>query len=188
MVLHRDLKPANLLIGGIHAAPDNTSYVGARYGMVKVADFGLSRVTTLLKADLTPATVRTMLLVSRTVCSQALAYLATFSTLHICCTSGCAVRLCSQTVQSCNICGRCTVSCAPDWMGSVEHDHLQCQCSLAALQSFASRMDSRNDSRTSHNWQDSVNDTVNSMTLRARSCDELDKEASFLECTAVFQD
>jgi serine/threonine protein kinase len=57
MVLHRDLKPANLLIGGIHAAPDNTSYVGARYGMVKVADFGLSRVTTLLKADLTPATV-----------------------------------------------------------------------------------------------------------------------------------
>ena len=50
MVLHRDLKPANLLIGGIHAAPDNTSYVGARYGMVKVADFGLSRVTTLLKA------------------------------------------------------------------------------------------------------------------------------------------
>lgn len=64
MVLHRDLKPANLLIGGIHAAPDNTSYVGARYGMVKVADFGLSRVTTLLKADLTPATVRDYCLLS----------------------------------------------------------------------------------------------------------------------------
>lgn len=58
MVLHRDLKPANLLIGGIHASPDNTTYVGARYGLVKVADFGLSRVTTLLKADLTPAAVR----------------------------------------------------------------------------------------------------------------------------------
>ncbi len=57
MVLHRDLKPANLLIGGIHASPDNTTYVGARYGLVKVADFGLSRVTTLLKADLTPAAV-----------------------------------------------------------------------------------------------------------------------------------
>lgn len=42
-------------------------------------------------------------------------------------------------------------------------------------------MDSRNDSRTSHNRQDSVNDTVNSMTLRARFCDELDKEASCLE-------
>ena len=62
MVLHRDLKPANLLIGGIHASPDNTTYVGARYGLVKVADFGLSRVTTLLKADLTPASVRRLLL------------------------------------------------------------------------------------------------------------------------------
>jgi hypothetical protein len=48
-------------------------------------------------------------------------------------------------------------------------------------------MDSRNDSRTSHNRQDSVNDTVNSMTLRARSCDELDKEVSLLEYTAVFR-
>ena len=58
MVLHRDLKPANLLIGGIHASRDNTAYVAARYGLVKVADFGLSRVTTLLQADLTPAAVR----------------------------------------------------------------------------------------------------------------------------------
>ncbi len=69
MVLHRDLKPANLLIGGIHAAPDNTSYVGARYGLVKVADFGLSRVTTLLKADLTPAAVRLRSCLASRTCS-----------------------------------------------------------------------------------------------------------------------
>jgi hypothetical protein len=46
-------------------------------------------------------------------------------------------------------------------------------------------MDSRNDSRTSHVRQDSVNDTVNSMNLRARSSDELDKEASVQETASA---
>ena len=51
-VIHRDLKPANLLIGGIHASPSTVTEMAARYGVVKVADFGLSRVTTLLKTGL----------------------------------------------------------------------------------------------------------------------------------------
>ena len=52
MVIHRDLKPANLLIGGVHASKGAIAEVAARYGIVKVADFGLSRVTTLLKTGL----------------------------------------------------------------------------------------------------------------------------------------
>lgn len=55
MVLHRDLKPANLLLGGIHAARGNATLVAAKYGLVKVADFGLSRITTLMQAILSPA-------------------------------------------------------------------------------------------------------------------------------------
>jgi serine/threonine protein kinase len=57
-VLHRDLKPANLLLGGIHAARENTTLVAAKYGLVKVADFGLSRITTLMKSNLTQTIVR----------------------------------------------------------------------------------------------------------------------------------
>lgn len=56
-VIHRDLKPANLLIGGIHASPSTITEVAARYGVVKVADFGLSRVTTLLKTGLAQETM-----------------------------------------------------------------------------------------------------------------------------------
>lgn len=60
MVLHRDLKPANLLLGGIHAARENTTLVAAKYGLVKVADFGLSRITTLMKSNLTQTIPQTL--------------------------------------------------------------------------------------------------------------------------------
>ena len=141
MVLHRDLKPANLLIGGIHAAPDNTSYVGARYGMVKVADFGLSRVTTLLKADLTPATVRTMLAVTESDCSQALAHSAAFQhmahLLHI--------RLHCTIMQRWQM--HCTSRCAPGSDGqrastttsNVDARWVPCRASQAAWTAATTR-------------------------------------------------